>query len=363
MLGTGFHTKGKDERDLRPFRFVDILFGMKTYYTACIISVVASFALADVVLFKTGDRLSGKIGEVKNGTLHFTSTVAGPLVLKMVDIQSFSSDEAITVVTTNGAVVQTVASLSSTGTVSVVQSDGTKDTLAFDQIAQINPAKPKWTGSIVASFVDMRGNTELRTVAITADAHKRTEDSRAALGAGYYYGEQRALDTREKSTTDDNFFLEGKYDYFLTKKVYAYGTARYFKDRMLFLERRITAGLGLGYQWAESDAWDVFTEAGLTSVTEKYTDPEEASEFLAARGAYHILYKFSDKVEGFHNLEILPSLETASEFLVNADAGVRAKLASQWFAEAKVQMLYDSQAPADTEKMDTRYTVGLGWKF
>lgn len=336
---------------------------MKRQYTAGIISVVASFALADVVLFKTGDRLSGKIGEVKNGTLHFTSTVAGPLALKMDDIHSFSSDEAITVVTTNGTVVQSVASVSSTGTVSVVQSDGTKDTLAFDQIAQINPAKPKWTGSIVASFVDMRGNTEQRTVAVTADAHKRTEASRTALGAGYYYGEQRALDTREKSTTDDNFFLEGKYDYFLTKKVYAYGTARYFKDRMLFLERRITAGLGLGYQWAESDAWDVFTEAGLTSVTEKYTDPEEASEFLAARGAYHILYKFSDKVEAFHNLEILPSLETASEFLVNADAGIRAKLASQWFAEAKVQMLYDSQAPEGTEKMDTRYTVGLGWKF
>jgi len=336
---------------------------MKKIYTLCLVSAFASVVLSDVVLFKSGDRLSGKIGEMKDGKMHFTSEVAGALVLKMEDIQSFSSDTTMTLMTTNGVVVQSVTSLAITGTVVVVQADGAESKMALDEIARINPAKPAWTGSIVGSFVEMRGNTESRTVAITADAHRRSEDSRVALGAGYYYGKQRALDTREKSTTDDNFFLEGKYDYFLTKKIYAYGTARYFKDRMLFLDRRITAGLGLGYQWAESDAWNVFTEAGLTSVMEKYTNPEETSDFLAARGAYHVLYKFSDDVEGFHNLEILPSLETASEFLVNADAGVRAKLVSQWFAEAKVQMLYDSQARAETEKMDTRYTVGLGWKF
>lgn len=336
---------------------------MRTTSILVMVGVLANAALADVVLFKSGDRLTGKIGALKNGNLQFTSAVAGPLVLKVADIQSFSSDEVITVLTTNGSVLKVSAALSSTGTVAVVQSDGTKSAMAFDEIAQINPVKPAWTGSIVASFVETRGNTQSRTVAITADAHKRTEDARMLLGAGYYYAEQRALDTREKSTTDDNFFIEGKYDYFLTKKVYAYGTAHYFKDRMLFLERRITAGVGLGYQWMETDAWDVFTEAGLTSVTEKYTDPEEKSEFLAARGAYHVLYKFSDKVEAFHNLEILPSLETASEFLVNADAGIRAKLTSQWFAEAKVQMLYDSEVPDQTEKMDTRYTVGLGWKF
>ena len=73
--------------------------------------------------------------------------------------------------------------------------------------------------------------------------------------------------------------------------------------------------------------------------------------------------KFNEQVLGFHNLEYLPSLEDASDFNVNADAGVRASLTKTMFTEFKVEWKYDATPAPDASKNDLRYLLGLGWSF
>jgi hypothetical protein len=46
--------------------------------------------------------------------------------------------------------------------------------------------------------------------------------------------------------------MRGKYDYFFTKKAFGFIDARYEKDRIAELERRVVVGVGGGYQWVES---------------------------------------------------------------------------------------------------------------
>ena len=331
------------------------------------VSVVCLFAIstfADTILFKSGDRLTGTIKEVKEGKMLFTSDVAGAIVLTMEDIQTFSSEEPIEIVLSDGSSIQQPVEAVENGGIELIADDGGRRALELEQITLVNPDKQtvKWSGSAVASYTETSGNSSTRNVSIMADAMRRSENTRTKLDAGYFYSEQKT-DLGDRETTADNFFVGGKFDYFWSKKFYTYGNARYYKDKILSLDMRLTTGIGLGYQWLESDDWNIFTELGMAYVKEEYTDPDEKNSYASGRGAYHIERNFGERFGLFHNLEILDDLEETSSYLVTTDAGARAQLTSRWFMEARVMLLYNSAPPADLKKYDTRYTVGIGLKF
>jgi len=336
---------------------------MKTLlFSLSITGLLATAGYADTVLFKSGDRLTGTIKEVKDGKMMFTSKVAGAVVLKMADIQTFSSDEPIEIVLDDGTAVRQNARAVDGGGVEVATGDGQALTLDIAQIAKVNPEKVRWTGSAVASYMETSGNSVNRNASIMANAVRRSEDTRTTADAGYLLSQQKT-EGGVNETTADNFFFGGKFDYFWSKRFYTYANARYYKDKILDLDHRLTTGLGLGYQWIETDSWNIFTELGAAYVDEKYSKIDEADTYLSARGAYRIERNFGERFGLFHTLEILENLDTTSAYLLTADAGLRAQITAQWFVEGRAMLLYNSEPPADQKKDDTRYTLGLGLKF
>jgi putative salt-induced outer membrane protein YdiY len=215
----------------------------------------------------------------------------------------------------------------------------------------------------VAGAALTRGNTESSTANFGAEATRRTDNDRLYLGAGYYFANQRDNNTGENSTSADNWFLKGKYDYFFTKKFFGYANMKYEKDRIAYLDMRLTPGAGAGYQWIENARFNFFTEAGLTYVHEKYTDPDEIRNYAAARGAYHFNFVINDHLKGFHNLEVIPNIEDVQAVLVYTDVGLRAAMTERLFLEGKAQLAYNSQPADNREKKDMRYTLGIGWTF
>jgi len=326
--------------------------------------VPALLVSADQVEFKSGDRLSGTVKSVAGGKMVFDSAVAGPLTLKMDSIKTFATDNPIEIVQTNGVVVVQKVVAGAEGVV-IVQSEEKQQptTLALADIATVNPEKVKWVGSIVAGAVLTRGNTESSTASVGAEAMRRAENYRVYLGAGYYFANQRDNNTRENSTSADNWFLKGKYDYFFAKQFYGYANMKYEKDRIAYLDMRVTPGVGLGYQWVERADLNFFTEAGLTYAHEVYTDPDDTRDYMAARAAYHLDYALNAYVKGFHNFEIIPNVEDYEAFLIYTDVGIRADLTARIFLEAKAQMAYNSEPSDNREKKDLRYTLGIGWSF
>lgn len=330
-----------------------------------VIGCISAFlAYGDQVEFKSGDRLSGTVKSVAGGKMVFDSAVAGPLTLKMESIKTFSTDNPIEIVQTNGVVVVQKVVAGAAGVV-IVQPEAKQQptTLPLADIATVNPEGVNWVGSLVAGAVLTRGNTESSIASVGAEALRRADDYRINLGAGYYFANQRDNDTGDNSTSADNWFLKGKYDYFFTKKFFGYANIKYEKDRIAYLDMRVTPGVGLGYQWIERADLNFFTEAGLTYAHEVYTDPNDTRDYMAARFAYHLDYVLNDYVKGFHNFEIIPNVEEYQAFLISADVGIRADLTERIFLEAKAQLAYNSEPSDNREKKDLRYTVGLGWSF
>src|SRR5690606_31248909 len=124
-----------------------------------------------------------------------------------------------------------------------------------------------------------------------------------------------------------------------------------------------TPGLGSGYQWIESAKTNFNTEAGLTWVYERYTDPDDTRNYLAGRFAYHFDHQINDNVKFIHNLELLPSLEYFGEYLLTTDAGVRANLTNNYYGKVKEVHQHNTDPTDDKHKSDIRYMVNVGWGF
>lgn len=326
-----------------------------------VVLLAASSTFADTVIFKSGDKLTGKVVNMADGKMTFASTVAGEITLDMTEIQTFSTDEAITFEKADGSRVETQAVAAETAGTVALKTDNSS--IAVADIAKINPTAPKWSGAVVAGAALARGNTKSDSFTVGANAQKRRENDRTTLGAGYRHDKQTNQDTGVKTTTTDNWFLRGKYDYFMNEKLYLYANALYEKDKVANLDMRFAPGAGFGYQWIEKADLNFFTEGGPSLVYERFTDPDESQSYMAVRLAYHLDKTLYKNVKAFHNVEYLPSTERTDVFLVNADAGVQTKLVGSWILEAKAELQHNSQPAADRDKSDYRYILGLGWTF
>lgn len=89
-----------------------------------------------------------------------------------------------------------------------------------------------------------------------------------------------------------------------------------------------------------------------------------SSDHYAARLAYHVDWTPHKAVTLFHNLEWLPALDNPlNDYNLNGDAGLRTTIYQAIFAEAKVELRYDSRPAPGAEKEDVRYLLAIGWTF
>lgn len=322
---------------------------------------LAVSANADEVRLRGGDRLTGEISSAEKGKLKVSSKALGDLTVDLKEVETFSTDKPVEIHLADGTVLNQQIEAGDAGTVRAVAGDEAR-VVSLSDVKTINPKYGVWSGSLVVGGLITRGNSETENLNVSFTAVRRTEDDRLTASAAYYYGRQKDPATGDKTTSADNWSALAKYDYFFTEKFYGYGLLRVEKDRIADLQLRVAPGVGVGYQWFETPDFNLNTEAGLSWVYEDY-EHKDPDEHFAARFAYHVDKKFNDKVAVFHNLEYLPSIEDISDFNVNADAGVRATLTKQMFAEFKFEWKFDATPAPDHDKNDLRYLLGVGWTF
>jgi putative salt-induced outer membrane protein YdiY len=334
--------------------------------TTCVLAfaLTATSAFADEILFKNGDRITGKVLSVEGGKMTIDSKIGGEIHVDMNDVKTFTTDAPIEIRTKDGQRLTAKTTAGAEGTVKVERptaGGGGTQTVPVSNMKYVN-FNEAWTGDLVVGALFARGNTFADQANVAFDLGRRTEQDRWTFTGGYNFGRQRDPVTGDKTTTTDNWFGTAKYDYFFNEKLYAFGTFRYEHDRIADLEHRITPGVGLGYQWVETPALSFNTEAGISYVIEQYGN-DTSNEFIAARLAYHFKKSFNDSVNFFHNLEYYPSLEALEDYLVIADAGLRVTLTSRMFAEYKLELRYDAMPAEGASRTDLRHIVGVGWKF
>ncbi len=322
---------------------------------------------ADELIFTNGDRLTGKIDHVLEGKLVFISDVIGKVTIEMSKIQTFSTDDPVSVHLKDDNVLLQKIESSEPGRFAIKGTD-TVEAQEFDitAISSINPPpkpKPKWKGNISAGLTSTHGNTKTDSISASVNLSKRTEKDRTQLSMDYAKAKQQDPDTGEENTTEDWWRSKAKYDYFFSKKLYGYLDGRYEKDAIAELDRRVIVGGGGGYQWVESEDMNFSTEGGIATLYEKFDNQTESNSEISVQAGYNFDKRLMKNVKFIHELTYYPSIEKFSDYFLTSTGEVRANFTETMFTNFKVIFGYDATPAIGKGGTDVKYIWGIGYNF
>lgn len=340
-------------------------FAARVICLCALLTPVAS--LADELYFKNGDHLTGRIVRLTEDKLVFKSAGAGEVTVNLSEVKTLSSEAPLEIHLKDGTVLnQPVAPAEPNGFSITTGKPLQPQTFAFAQVASINPPpKPpvKWTGSISGSVASTHGNTRADSFAGSLSAVRRSEKDRITANADLARSKQEDPSTGEDNVTENWWKTKAQYDYFFVKKVFGFVNARYEKDSIAKLERRVVVGGGGGYQWIEEPATTFSTSLGLASLYEKFSNDTDSNSELSLQAGYNLSKTVGKRVMFLHELTYYPSVEQFSDYFLTTSAEVRATMIKNLFASFRVIFDYDTSPAIGRGSTDVKYLLGIGLQF
>jgi putative salt-induced outer membrane protein YdiY len=238
--------------------------------------------------------------------------------------------------------------------------------LNTEDITAINPpAKPisKWVGQASAGLTSTHGNTTADNFNASFGAQKRTKIDRTTVAADYAKGTQDNGAGGE-TDTEDWWRAKAKYDYFVTPKWYAFLDGRYGRDAIALVDRRMTVGVGAGWQWLETDITKWAFELGAASLYERFDDVGSTKNSeLSVQAGYNLSHRLTKTVDFIHDLTYYPSTDQFSDYFLTSGAEIRTRFSSRMFANFKTLFNYDASPATSKGHTDVKYIVGIGLDF
>jgi hypothetical protein len=333
---------------------------------------LASFTSADEIVFTNGDRLSGRVVQLVGGRLTLNSPFLGKVEIESTAVQTFSTTRSIEIHTQDGTVLKDVVVK---GDPSQFRTAGTSplgpQTFALSDVVALNPPPkdaPAWHGSVTAAMEVERGNADTTEADVSVSAVRETEINRMRFDASYEGDRTKNQDTGDSTTTerDLNFLL--RYDHFLSKKLYWYGSGEGEKDGVKDLNLRFTGGGGFGYRWFNTEKFKFEADLGISWISENYQDSSLDEDFVASVLNWSLERRLpsllGDRLTLFQRAKSWISLEDPEDKLwTEVTTGIRSDLTAKTFLELKAVFEYDSEPAAGKERRDVDYIFGLGHRF
>jgi len=326
----------------------------------CVVLLVCSYAAADEIILTNGDKLTGKIIEVKEGVLTLETSYSEPVKLQFDAVQKMSSSEPVELHLADGEVLKGRITTNADKQVSVEAGSGRESvTVALENIAALNPPPKKpvtWKGNISLGGNWQDGNTDTMNVSVGALATRRSENDRFLINFLYNKSEDNGQRTAE------NTYGQLKYDYFLSPKWYLYLNIDMLSDEFKDINFRTSVGPGVGYQVWEDENRLLGLEAGL-SYTSEDRDIGEDTDWLSARVGVNFLYKLFDRIVFTDQFVIYPNLDDTGEYTLRNEAALVTDIGASWaFRLANIWERNSDPGP-DLEQDDFTTILGLQYSF
>lgn len=312
----------------------------------------------DVVVLKNGDTISGTLVGSAEGVLIVTTEYAKEIKISLAHVRSITTSKSVNVLLADGELLKGRLAAGQEGQV-VVQSDeaGPTKSIELARVTAFNPPekKPaKYQGSIGLAASLASGNTDRISVALAAEASRRSENDRFSLRFLWNYAEEK------DATTSRNVFAGLKYDYYFSPAWYGYLGAEFYRDSFKDLNLRSVGSAGLGWQAIEKSDLSLSLEAGLAYINENFFTIED-TDTLALRLAGRVSWTFCPGVTFTDLLTVYPKFDGG--FLLRNEAGLTTTLGGGWALKFSNILDYTSDPPPATEDLDLLWLLGITYTF
>ncbi len=214
----------------------------------------------------------------------------------------------------------------------------------------------KWKGNVNVAGEIKSGNTERTSASVGAEGTRQTKQDRYNLRTLYNYAEESDV------KTSDSLYGAGKYDYFISEKLFAYISLELLKDKFKNLNLRSVIGPGVGYQVWDDDIKTLSVEAGISYFSED-RDVGDDDQWATGRLAAVCGYLFRKTISSTDNFTIYPNLEDSGEYTLRNEAALATAIGTNWSLRFASILEQDSKPSAGVEKSDWQWLLGLQYAF
>jgi putative salt-induced outer membrane protein YdiY len=249
------------------------------------------------------------------------------------------------------------------GQIELQLEDETVERLAIDlsEVKAINPT-PLESGLKIKARLNIgvnvkTGNTDTEEYDVDGKVSLRSEKNRLIL-----YGEYE-LDKADGDKTSESSKGFGKYDRFLTKKFYIYGSTFFETDVNKDLDLRLIPSVGPGYQFYETELTNLSVELGPAYVIERF-DESEDDEYMAGLWRINFDHYLFEKIfQFFHFDQGTLSFEDTSDIIILSRTGIRMHLYKYFNLTAQWNWDWDNTPAPGDDRSDHEYILSVGVQY
>ncbi len=330
----------------------------KIFLSLLALPLISQPAMADWVMLKNGDRLSGSIIEQTSDSVSIETSSFGLITLSSTKIASVHQGPAPRVLARELRTGIPMSYVAPAQTQEQAQIDTAK-TIETSETVKEKPKREigvyKWSGRASAGGLIESGNNDSQNFTADLEIKARDKNNRFTVGGEANYG------TEDDERTDNDQQIYANYDRFLSEQLFIGARQSLERDEFEELDYRSQTGVFAGYQIYEQDDLNLQIKVGPEYIYEKF-DTGETEKDIALGWLLDYDQKFlDDKLQAFHNHEIATPVADANAFLLETETGLRVPITEKLDAAAQVDFDWDNDPVDGVKENDTTYSIKLGY--
>ena len=284
-------------------------------------ALVAAGAGADAVHFANGDRLTGQLVAAPDGFVAIDVPHVGVVTVPNEQVERVDSD-----------------------------------------VAAEQPAV-RWETRADLGMVVTSGNTRTEDASVVVGAKRTGERFDNVLGLAVNRSAARADANSPKTKTKDQMDVSYALRWKFSDAWYGVANVNHFRDPIKDIEWRYTAGAGIGHTFWQSARGSLSTDAGVSQVFERIElSRKEANPALRWSLDFQ-RWLVLDRVELFHNNQLLHILTSERGLVWNSDTGIRFYLNDHWDASLRLDLQHETAPSPGRARTDASYALAVGVKL
>ena len=331
-------------------------------------------AIADQIVLKNGDRLTGKIIKSDGAKLVLKSELIGDVSVDLSSVRSITSDEPLYVTLADGRTVSGVMTVTDgkaelrTGNSNPVSFDratihyirSEAEHLAYEH--SLNPGLlEQWSGGADIGLSLTSGNSDTTNLAIGLGMSRETRNDKTNIYAASIYNRDS---TSGESRTVANTIRGGfRYSRDINRRWFGYVFTDLEHNGLQDLTLRLVPGGGLGYHAIRNERTELDLLGGLAWNREYFKGDFNDRSSAEAQVGQTLAHRFNSRVSLKEQLFVFPNLSNGGEYRVNFDASLVTDITRRIGWQLTLSDRYLSNPPFGFEKNDLLLTTGLKIKL
>jgi putative salt-induced outer membrane protein YdiY len=326
--------------------------------------------LADLVVMKNGDRISGEIQEIWDMDVviepAYDDDVNVSIALKNVAYIESEREFEVTMADGRDVIARLVGK--GVGDKQKIEIDGEVTSITFDQLEELDEIKDyfDWDSRIDFNFTLNKGNTDSLNTRLFGETNLKLGDHRHIADATFTREEQDRITTRESD------LLRYSYNWLFNDPWFLGGSASFERDPIRDLDHRFIVGATIGRDIWNKPRRAMNVQAGLGYLTEESspTDvdgnplPKETNESVAVLWAFRFRQDLiGDDLEVYHNNSVNWNITGRTNGSIKTVTGVRYEITDLLYLNASVNFDWETEPAGDAENEDLAVVIGLGVEF